>query len=79
MTMEQFNKLKFDDKLYLVVDKGVFVDNYVTKDIRINCYAMHKFFVELVYNPITNKITEIKSFDSGADLDKYINLSKFKF
>ncbi len=27
-----------------------FLDNYITKDIRINCYAIDKFFVEVVYD-----------------------------
>lgn len=79
MKLEEFNKLSFDEKLYVVVDKGTFLDNFITKNIRLNCYAIDKFFVELVYCSKENKIIEVRSFDSGADLDKYINLSKFKF
>jgi len=33
-----------------VWDKGTFLDNYITKDIKINCYAIDKFFVEVVYD-----------------------------
>ncbi len=73
MTLDEFNKLSFDEKLYLVVDKGTFVDNYITNNIRMNCYALDKFFVELVYCSVKNKIIEVRSFDSGADLDKYLN------
>ena len=27
-----------------------FLDNYITQDIKINCYAIDKFFVEVVYD-----------------------------
>ncbi|PKO99280.1 MAG: hypothetical protein CVU13_05840 [Bacteroidetes bacterium HGW-Bacteroidetes-8] len=58
---------------FTVVNKETFLDNYVTKNIRLNCYAIDKFFVELVYCSKENKIIEVRSFDSGADLDKYLN------
>lgn len=55
MTLEEFNKLSFDEKLYTEVDKGTFVDNYITKNTRLNCYAVDNFFVELVYSPEKTK------------------------
>ena len=48
-----------------------FLDNYITKDIRINCYAIDKFFVEVVYDSEHNTITEVRSFKYGHSLDKY--------
>jgi hypothetical protein len=71
MTLAEFNKLDYDSKLFKVVDEGTFLDNYVTEDIRMNLYALDKFFVELVYNSEENKISEIRSFKSGIHLDKY--------
>ena len=50
---------------------GTFLDNYITKDIKINCYAIDKFFVEVVYDAIHNVITEVRSFKYGHELDKY--------
>ena len=50
---------------------GTFLDNYITKDIRINCYAIDKFFVEVVYDGKHNVITEVRSFKYGHSLDKY--------
>ena len=49
----------------------MFLDNYVTKNIRLNCYGNNKFFVELVYCPEKNKIVEKRSFEEGEHLDKY--------
>lgn len=72
MKLEEFNKLSFDEKLNMVYDKGTFLDNYVTKNIRLNCYAVELFFVELVYCSEKNKIVEIRSFEEGKHLDKYV-------
>jgi hypothetical protein len=41
---------------------GTLLDNYITKNIKINCYAIDKFFVEVVYNAEHNTITEVRSF-----------------
>jgi len=49
----------------------VFLGNYITKDIKINCYAIDKFFVEVVYDATHNVITEVRSFMYGHKLDKY--------
>lgn len=71
MTLEEFNVLNHDEKLYTVVDKGVFLDNYVTINIRMNLYSVDKFYVELVYDSELNKVVEVRSFTSGVYLDKY--------
>ena len=71
MTLYEFNSLTLEEKQATVWDKGTFLDNYVTEDIRINCYAIDKFFVEVVYDLEQNVIAEIRSFKSGHSLDKY--------
>ena len=53
--------------------KIFFLDNYITKDIRISCYAIDTFFVEVVYDAEHNTITEVRSFKYGVHLDKYTN------
>ncbi len=71
MTLYEFNSLTLEEKQATVWDKGTFLDNYITKDIRINCYAIDKFFVEVVYDGKFNTITEVRSFKYGHSLDKY--------
>ncbi len=66
-----FNKLSLKEKLTLVWDKGTFLDNHITKTERCNCYAIDKFFVEVVYDAEQNTITEVRSFKTGHLLDKY--------
>ena len=77
MTLYEFNILTLEEKQASVWDKGTFLDNYVTKEERCNCYAIDKFFVEVVYDAEHNTITEIRSFKTGYLLDKYA--VKFNF
>ena len=74
MTLYGFNKLSLEYKEKVVWEHGVFLDNYITKDIRLNCYAVDKFFVEVVYDAEHNVITEVRSFKSRHSWDKYSNL-----
>jgi hypothetical protein len=74
MTLYEFNILTLEEKQATVWDMGIFLDNYITKDIKINCYAIDKFFVEVVYDAEHNTITEVRSFKYGHRLDKYSKL-----
>ncbi|WP_299099548.1 hypothetical protein [uncultured Winogradskyella sp.] len=74
MTLYDFNILTLEEKQATVWDKGMFLDNYVTKDVKINCYAIDKFFVEVHYDSKHNVITDVTAFKYGHNLDKYSNL-----
>jgi hypothetical protein len=54
-----------------VWDKTIFLENYITKTEKINCYAIDMFFVEVVYDAKQNKITEVRCFKEGHLLEKY--------
>ena len=71
MTLYEFRMLNDDDQLTAVWDKGIFLENYITKTEKINCYAIDMFFVEVVYDAKQNKITEARCFKEGHLLDKY--------
>ena len=71
MTLYEFNILTLEEKQAKVWENGTFLDNHITQDIRINCYAIDRFFVEVVYDGEQNVITEVRSFKSGHSLDKY--------
>ena len=71
MNLYEFNILTLEEKQEIIWLKGVFLDNYVTKDISTNCYAIDKFFVEVVYDTKHNVTTEVRSFKYGHELDKY--------
>ena len=76
MTLYEFNILPLDEKQTTVWDKGTFLDNYVTETERLNCYAIDKFFVEVIYDAEQNVVTEVRSFKSGYSLDKYSSMFK---
>ena len=78
MTLYEFNALELNERMEAVNQYGTFLENYITKDIRIGCYAIDKFFVEVVYDAEQNTITEVRSFKSGSNLDKYSDLSLLK-
>ena len=58
MTLYEFNRLELNERMEAVNQYGAFLDNFITKDIRINCYAIDKFFVEVVYDAEHNTIAD---------------------
>ena len=75
MTLYEFNILDINQRMEAVNQLGTFLDNYIGNGERCNCYAIDKFFVEVVYDAEHNTITEIRSFKTGYLLDK--NAVKF--
>ncbi len=63
--------LNTDDKLKSVWKHGTFIDNYITKTERTNLYGIDAFYVDVVYDPDTNEIVEVRSFKTGKCLEKY--------
>jgi hypothetical protein len=51
-------------------DKGIFLENHITKTEKINCYAIDMFFVEVVYDAKENKITEVSIVGLPAVIPK---------
>ncbi len=71
MTLYNFNKLSLENRQKVVWEHGAFLDNHITEKEKCNCYAIDKFFVEVVYDPEHNVITEVRAFKTGKNLDKY--------
>jgi len=71
MTLYQFNALEINDQIEAVNQLGTFLDNYIVNGERCNCYAIDKFFVEVVYDAEHNRITEPRRFKTGDLIDKY--------
>jgi hypothetical protein len=74
MTLYEFNLLDINNQMEAVNQQGVYLDNHITKDEKFNLYAINMFFVEVCYNSLENKITNIKTFKSGYLLDRYSNI-----
>jgi len=74
MTLYEFNILGLNERMEAVNQYGTFLDNHITDLEKCNLYSIGMFFVEVVYNPESNSITELRSFKTGYLLDKYSNL-----
>ena len=74
MTLYEFNALELNERMEAVNQYVTFLDNHITEKEKCNCYAINKFFVEVVYDSVHNTITEIRSFKSGHSLDKYSSI-----
>jgi hypothetical protein len=74
MTLYEFNRLELNERMEAVNQHGTFLDNHVTEAERCNLYAIDMFFVEVVYDPTHNTITELRSFKTGHLLDKYSSM-----
>jgi hypothetical protein len=77
MTLYEFNLLDTNNQMDTVNQKGIYLDNHITKTEKFNLYAIDKFFVEVCYNSIENRISDIKSFKGGFLLDRYSNVDLF--
>ncbi|WP_406683326.1 hypothetical protein N1F78_11595 [Seonamhaeicola sp. MEBiC1930] len=71
MTLYEFNSLTLEEQQKVVWKNGTFLDHHITDKERCSCYAIDKFFVEVVYDGENNVITELRSFKTGVLLDKY--------
>jgi len=77
MTLYEFNLLDLNNQMEAVNQNGIYLDKYITINKNFNLYAIDMFFVEVCYNSIENKITDIKSFKVGVLLDRYSNIDLF--
>lgn len=71
ITLYEYNSLSLEEQQEVLWRDGEFLDNHIIEKEKCNCYALGKFFVEVVYDPEQNVITELRSFKSGHLLDKY--------
>lgn len=72
MTLQDFHYLSFIERLNVVKEFGELADNYISKTENIRCFSVHKFFVEVVYNTEMTHIIDIRGFETGMTLDKYV-------
>ncbi len=50
---------------------GKFITHYKAIDCKFSLYALHKFYVEVELDPVTDNIIGKAHFKSGHSLDKY--------
>lgn len=73
LSLYEFKLLSDHDQYDLVFTKGQFIDSLIKGNARFALYALYKFFVEIEYDSVSNKIVNKVSFISGQKLDRYAN------
>ncbi|WP_286760603.1 hypothetical protein [Salegentibacter sp. UBA1130] len=77
MTLYEFKLLPEQEQYRKLFNEGDFITYRLEPTARFSLYALDKFFVEVEYDPKSNKIIKMVSFVSGKKLDAYS--SKFYF
>ncbi len=73
LTLYEFKMLSDHEQYDLLFTKGEFLDVHLEVNSRFALYALFKFFVEIEYDSVNNKIVNKVSFISGKKLDRYSN------
>lgn len=79
LSLYEFKLLSDHDQYDLVFTKGEFITNREEGSSRYVLYALSRFFIEIEYDVVSNKIVGKRSFVSGKLLDKYSRNGSFKF
>lgn len=74
MTLQDFINADMGVKLNTIKAKGVFIGKLITNDEYLTCYAIDKFFVEVLFDTNFTEVLGIRPFVGGRQLDKYSNL-----
>jgi len=72
MTIIQYNVLSLNQKLELLRDYGLLIDEKIKESERIRLYNMGDFFVEECLN-YDNRVKYIKGIDSVLSSSHYVN------
>lgn len=72
MTLYEFKLLKKELQYHRTFTESIFIDYPIKTKRRFVLYAVDKFFVEVEYDKVTNKIINLRSFIEGALLDRRI-------
>lgn len=74
MKIYEFLILSDEQQYQTVWDKGTHVGTAYKNGLTCQLYSVGDFYVEVQYNPGTNKIVGKLPFKQGAHLDAYIGL-----
>lgn len=78
LSIIDFNELNQHERYDQLFTKGDFINCYLKGDCRYALYSLFKFFVEVEYNVIQNKIVNLIAFKEGQLLERYWILTELK-
>lgn len=72
MTESNFKSLKKEEKVVVVYEEGVYIDNRIEPEYTVQLYQMESFYVELFYHARTKEVVYARSFSSTDELNPYL-------
>jgi len=75
ITIYDFNGMNEAGQADAVFTAGVFVDDRDDEGMKVQLCRLHSFYVEVYYDPASNKITRYRSFKSAGQLAPYVKLN----
>jgi hypothetical protein len=73
LTYLDFNALTESEQAEAVW-KGTFLDDRVEGGQHVQLYRLDGFYVEVLYDPVSNSVSKFSAFNSSTSLAPYINL-----
>jgi hypothetical protein len=73
LTLNQFEILTEEEKLFLLEEEGVFLDSVQENKWHAFLYKLHTFYVEVYIHPKRIKARRIRSFYNTHFLDRYLS------
>lgn len=70
LTIRDFTKLDFSEKVQLLHHSARLIDSYMDKTNLIDVYALNDFFVETTIEPSTGQVLDIIPYRRGFLMDK---------
>lgn len=78
MTLDYFSGLLLEDQIKTLRDKSVYLCKRRRGDITYFLYQMNSFYVEVLYNHYSKKVTNLFSFRSTLLLEPYLKSISLK-
>lgn len=70
MTINEFAKLNFIEKMALIEQKAVLIDSYPINEQHIKTYYLNDFFLEVIAGIESQYITDIIPYKRGFKVNK---------
>lgn len=71
MTLYEFKLLPKEKQYAITFNEGTFIDYHLETKRRFALYEVDRFFVEVEYDNVNNKIINLISFIEGEKLNRY--------
>lgn len=72
MVLKDFQSLPIPEQWFEIWEYSIFLATAQTSDCNITLYTLHDFYVEVILDPISNKVLSNRAFENEKVLEKYL-------